>query len=98
MENIILFSIPLEQLEKSIAKVLEDKLQSLTQQQNNSEGKKYATRDEVANMLHISKPTLNHLTKTGILTSYRIGSRILYDVKEVESSLHQIITTKYKRN
>jgi excisionase family DNA binding protein len=58
---------------------------------------KYLTRHEVAKLLRISLPTLNELTKKGKLIGYRIGGRVLYKESEVESSLHQIVTSKYKR-
>jgi len=98
MENIILSPIPLDQLEQSIARVIDDKLQSYFKELGsiNTE-KKYATREEVAKLLHITLPTLNQLTKSGQLTALRIGGRVLYDLKSIEDSLTQIVTNKYKR-
>lgn len=98
MENIILSPIPLDQLEQSIARVIEEKLQLYFKEiGNNTPDKKYATREEVAKLLHITLPTLNQLTKSGKLTALRIGGRVLYDLKSIEDSLTQIVTNKYKR-
>jgi excisionase family DNA binding protein len=98
MSEILLSSIPLAQLEQSIAKIIEEKLQAyLLNLPSQKSSKKYATREEVAKLLHITLPTLNQLTKSGALTAYRIGGRVLYDIAEVESSLNEIVTTKYKR-
>ena len=55
------------------------------------------SRKEVASLLKISLPTLNDWTKSGLLKSYRIGTRILYKIEEVEKSLFQRDFSKYKR-
>jgi len=58
----------------------------------------YLTREETCKLLRISKPTLHELTyKRGLLKGYRIGGRVLYMRSEVECSLEEIQTTKYKR-
>lgn len=44
-------------------------------------------RYETAQILGISLPTLNHYTKTGIITGYRLGSRVRYKKQEVLKSL-----------
>lgn len=99
MDNLILSSIPLSQLEDCIGKIIEQKLQAyLPEQVNIPTSKRYATREQVSKLLHISLPTLNQLTKDGELIAYRIGNRVLYDLAEIDSSLNQITTMKYKRN
>jgi excisionase family DNA binding protein len=47
----------------------------------------YLTRQEVAKILKISLPTLNELTKSGQLPSYRIASNIRYKASDIEQSL-----------
>ena len=41
------------------------------------------TRDEVCNLLHISKPTLWKKTKQGEISAITIGRRVLYAESEV---------------
>jgi len=55
---------------------------------------KYLSRQETAQALHITLPTLHIWTKEGRLQSYRIGSRILYKANEVMAAAE---ATKYKR-
>ena len=100
MENFILSPIPLSLLEESISKIIEAKIREHLPIHIDDNKNKYAIREQVANMLHISKPTLHLLTKEGTLTGYKIGdgSRVLYDVSEVEAAVRKIATTKYKRN
>lgn len=57
----------------------------------------YLTRSEVAGRLNISLPTLNEYTKKGIIPAYRFGVRVLYKENEVENSLNQVVTNKFKR-
>lgn len=58
----------------------------------------YLTRKEVAALLRISIPTLHELVKTGRLKAYRIGGRVLFNKSEVEDSLEEIESQKYKRS
>jgi excisionase family DNA binding protein len=58
----------------------------------------YLTRKEVAALLRISIPTLHQLIKTGKLKGYRIGGRVLFNKAEVEGSLEEIETLKYKQS
>jgi excisionase family DNA binding protein len=60
--------------------------------------KEYLTKNETAAMLRISLPTLNRLTHSGKIKSYRIQRRILYRTDEIELALNVIDTLKYKRN
>jgi len=45
--------------------------------------KPYCTRNEVAEMLRITLPTLDKLTREGNLIAYKIGVRVLYPYKEI---------------
>ena len=100
MKDVLLSPVPLHELEATIAKVVEEKLNavfSANTSARKTKSKKYLTRKEVAERLHISLPTLNKLTKDETLKGYRIGGRVLYKLSEVEASLVEISTTKYKR-
>lgn len=52
------------------------------------------TREEAAQLLGITLPTLREYTKRGLVTGYRIGTRVRYKRSEVVGSLQQIRTAK----
>ena len=54
---------------------------------------RFLSRQEVANLLKISLPTLNEYTRTGIIR----GSRILYAELDVKEAVKDIPTLKYRR-
>ena len=57
----------------------------------------YITRQETTQILGISLPTLNEWSKRGILTAYRIASRVRYKKAEVIASLERVKSVKYKK-
>ena len=58
---------------------------------------KFYTRQETADLLHITLPTLARLTKDGILVSKRIGSRILYEAETIDEAVKKQVVFKYRR-
>jgi len=50
------------------------------------------TRQQTAERLKISLPTLNELTKAGKIIGYRIGNRLRYKAAEVQQALTKIKT------
>jgi excisionase family DNA binding protein len=93
--NVLIQNLHPEDLKRLIEKTIENCLQSLPKNEPESNG--YLTRQETSKLLRISLPTLNELTKKGVLKGYRIGSRVLYRHSEVENSLSEIQTQKYRR-
>ena len=57
-----------------------------------AQGDELLTRQQTAERLKISLPTLNELTKNGKITGYRIGNRVRYKAIEVQQALTQIKT------
>lgn len=99
MEQIVYTTLSTEELGQLIKKYIQEGLVDNTTEVK-SEGPtspSYLTRKEVAAILKISLPTLNQLTKTGVLVAYRIGGRVLYKEQEVAGSLTEILTCKHKR-
>lgn len=94
MENLIFTGVSLDELLLRISQLLDAKISGPPGQLENS--KEYITRKDVASLLKISYPTLHDWTKQGWLQSYKIGNRVLYKKKEVESSLHQVLFQKHK--
>lgn len=64
--------------------ILRNQLKELMKEISKSSTPKYLTRNQVAEMLSISLTTLWRYTKMGIVSSYQIGNRVLYDQKEVQ--------------
>ena len=58
---------------------------------------RYYTRKETAQLIHVTLPTLARLTKDGIITAKKIGSRILYDAEAIDEAVRENKMFKYKR-
>lgn len=95
MENLILSTLPLEQLRSEISEDVFKKIAKLIQStQQPAKETELLTRKEAAKLLGVSLPTILDWTKTGKITGYRIASRIRYKKAEIENSLSQIKTRK----
>lgn len=73
----------------------EEVTESLEQQKKDKDFNILLTRQEVAQQLRISLPSLHNYQKSGILKSYRIGKRVLFKKGEVMEALQFPI--KYRR-
>lgn len=58
---------------------------------------KFYTRKETADLLHVTLPTLARLTKDGLITSKRVGSRILYEADAIDEAVKRQVIFKYRR-
>ncbi len=58
---------------------------------------KFYTRKETADLLHVTLPTLARFTKDGLITSKRVGSRILYEATAIDEAVKQKVVFKYRR-
>lgn len=54
------------------------------------------SRDQAAQLLGITLPTLREYTHRGMVNGYRIGTRVRYKRSEVIASLQRIRTSKNK--
>jgi excisionase family DNA binding protein len=97
MENITFTQITIEDLKEALKEVIKSEIKNLPDTPIREEIAKYASRKEVAAALHISLPTLYELTKTGILTGYKIRGRVLFKWLEIDQALTRIETIKFKR-
>jgi excisionase family DNA binding protein len=85
--GVLIQGISLDDLRELIYECLERKAVNNNPCNMDLEGDELLTRKDAAELLHISLPTLLERTKDGTLTSYRVGSRILYKRSELEASL-----------
>lgn len=58
---------------------------------------KFYSRKETAQLLHVTLPTLSRLTKDGLITAKKVGSRILYEAEDIDKAVQENRTFKYKR-
>lgn len=101
MESKISISFPYESKEefeerqkKLFIDIFKERLFPSDQKQSEQD---YGTRKQVASKLHISLPTLNELTKSGVLQGYRLQGRVLYKWPEIDQALKKIESIKYRR-
>ena len=86
MEKIVLISLPMSEFQAIIVDCVKACIQH--QPGNNSkELDQILTRDEVCDLLQITKSTLWKRTKSGKLQSYGQGRRVYYKRSEVLESL-----------
>jgi excisionase family DNA binding protein len=81
----------LNQIERLILSLKEDK-------SDKNQTIHYLSRQEAANLLKISLPTLNEYTRTGIIKGSRVGSRVLYSEEDIKDAVKEIPTLKYRRD
>jgi excisionase family DNA binding protein len=96
MENMLLVGINGDQLLERIGQLIDSKLSKIAPPTHEKQSK-FITRQEVAGYLKISLPTLNEWTKLGWLQSYKVGSRVLYKLEEVEASINKLATYKFTK-
>ena len=59
---------------------------------------KKLTRKEVAELLHISLPTLHSYINKGLVCPQKIGGRVLFDAREVEEAMESKQVMRYKHS
>lgn len=92
-----LITLSIEDLQLVIKKAVGEVLQNSLPQQNANNEDSYFTRQQVADYLHLSLTTLDTYTKEGLLTSYKIGHRVLYKKSEINLSLQEKVNSlKFK--
>lgn len=58
---------------------------------------RFYSRKEVAQLLHVTLPTLARLTKDGLITAKKIGSRVLYEAEAIDNAVRENRMLKYRR-
>jgi hypothetical protein len=57
--------------------------------QKSTEKEVYLTRQQTADFLQISLPTLHQYTKDSLITSFRIGNKIRYKQADIEKAMKE---------
>lgn len=98
MENLILSPISLGELRTVISETVESELKKQFTLINKPEQTEYISRKESAKILGVSLVTLSHWQKKGLVSAYRINSRVRYKRAEVLNSLAKIESKSYGGN
>ena len=86
--SVIIQQITPEQLREMISEIFTQKISDL--QPHQEQTPKYLTRQETADLLHVSLVTLHQWNREGTLKPRRIGNRVLYRLSEIEETLEKI--------
>lgn len=95
-EPIVLSPIPLPDLLGEITKAVRTELDARTPT-TTPPAEELLTREQAAQLLGITLPTLRDYTRRGYVTGYRIGTRVRYKRNEVLDNLQRIRTAKRDR-
>lgn len=88
-ENAIVITIPFYELEGVIKEWIRE-CQGNAPNIQTSNQKKFLTRKEAADALHVSLVTLGSYIKTGILPAVKIGTRVLVPEESLHGALQNI--------
>ncbi len=92
VQETILISLPLNQLESLIDNCVSKAIRNHSTQLQKVEDKPdFLTRKQTAEKLHLSLGTLDQYVKSGLISSYKIGHRVLFKSNEINESLFQSI-------
>ncbi|WP_143884248.1 helix-turn-helix domain-containing protein [Chryseobacterium binzhouense] len=92
-----LITLSVEDLHTIIKSAVGEALQSSQPRQKENDEDAYLTRQQVSKYLHLSLTTLDTYTKEGLLTSCKIGHRVLYKKSVITTSLQdKINAVKHK--
>lgn len=95
-EPIVLSPIPLPDLLGEITKAVRSELDARNPT-TPPPAEELLTREQAAQLLGITLPTLRDYTRRGYVTGYRIGTRVRYKRNEVLDNLQRIRTAKRDR-
>lgn len=93
METVFL-SLTKSDFQDLIADTVNSCLRRNANQNPPSQPDNYITRQEAADILHITLPTLLNWTMDGKVKGYRIGRRVLYKNHEINESVTSISVKK----
>lgn len=86
-EPYILFPVPISELKTLIHETLTECLAAASGHKSDDSPDGFISREEAADLLHISYQTLAKRTQSGEFIAYRVGSRVLYKRPELIAAL-----------
>lgn len=82
--------------EERLQQMLEDAIKGVVKEVIPKE-KKFYTRQEVADKIRVSLPTIHSLVNSGKLICHKIGGRSLFDSEEIDRAIEEKRIFKYCR-
>lgn len=95
INSTIIHSVTPEEFSEAIRSIIREELSRFNHPET---APRFLSRQEVANLLKISLPTLNEYTRTGIIKGSRVGTRVLYDEASIKEAVKAIPALKYRRS
>lgn len=94
-DSILIRNLTINDLQNLIRTSIREEIQILLPRKGDP---RYLTRKETAEFLKISLPTLHEYTKNGLVKGFRIGTRILYKLEDIEQDMKSIEVSRYRRS
>lgn len=96
MEQVVFTQVPIVDLQGYIAQTIRRELADILKADPAPDPDELVTRKQAAKYLGLSLPTLHEYTQRGIVTGYRIGSRVRYRRGELLNALLKVQAAKYQ--
>lgn len=96
MEQVLFTQVPIADLQGYIAQTIQRELSAILKAEPAPDPGELVTRRQAAQYLGLSLVTLHDYTQRGIVTAYRIGSRVRYRRGELSNALLKVQTAKYQ--
>jgi len=97
MEQVIFTQVPIADLQGYIAQTIQRELSVIGKaEQPASDPDELVTRKQAAKYLGLSLPTLHEYTVRGVVTAYRLGSRVRYRKSDLQDCLLKVQTVKHR--
>jgi excisionase family DNA binding protein len=96
MIDYILSPVPFADLEGIVARAIKVEFDAIRKDENVPDPDELLTRRQAATFLGLSLPTLHDYTTRGIVTAYRLGSRVRYKKGDLLNCLLKVQTVKHR--
>jgi excisionase family DNA binding protein len=96
MEKVVFTQVAIADLQGYIAQTIKEQFDAIRKAETAPDPDELLTRKEAARYLGLSLPTLHDYTQRGIVTAYRLGSRVRYRRGELLNALLKVQAAKYQ--
>jgi excisionase family DNA binding protein len=96
MEQVIFSQVPIADLQGYIAQTIQRELSVILKADPAPDPDELVTRKQAAQYLGLSLPTLHEYTMRGLVTAYRLGSRVRYRKGDLLNCLLKVQTVKHR--
>lgn len=96
MEQVVFTQVPIVDLQGYIAQTIKEQFEAIRKAESTPDPDELVTRKEAARYLGLSLPTLHDYSQRGIVTAYRLGSRVRYRRGDLSNALLKVRAAKYQ--